>query len=606
MKSKIIKNVIIIIISILMCLAIPNYQYAKNIIMLGDINKDNVVDSRDQLLIMRHIMASARKTHPEWILTGDNLKLADVTQNGKVDNSDMLKILRYIAAKRNPEKIGNKHKEWLDIGEIDLEPKQPEVEPESTPEVPAPKPQPEPKTIEVSSITLNKTTLSLDMSGTKTATLIETIEPNNATNKSITYSTSNEKIATVDKNGKITAKGNGTATITAKTSNGKTATSKVTVTTSPTRIKLNNTSITKDIVNSKNIALKATVEPNTASNKKVTWSSSNTKVATVDNNGNVTAKISGTATITAKTANGKTAKCTLKLKNDTKFSLSYIEHMRQKMMYYGSKTNYGCVIDLDRGRVTIFKAANKDKTEWNLAKDSNGNYITWYAYVGVDEPGHGGPTEQNTWVGPRSKSHKGAFRVVGRKKHGNNFITCYVPYKHDSPYHKCQGLHAWENGTYPEYRSAKNRHRTEGCTCVTPEQSTWVYKNVPDNSTVLVFDDYNPMPAWSQTGDMSPYAPANRITYDVPETISLDKKKVELKNGKTTTLKVSTKAYEAFYSVNNKSINKTTNKGFKWSSSNTNVATVDKNGKITAKGKGTATITVSTLGKKATCTVTVK
>ena len=77
------------------------------------------------------------------------------------------------------------------------------------------------------SVALNKTTLTLDTG--KTSTLKATVYPSNAANKKCTWSSSNTSIATVDKNGKVTAKASGTATITVKTSNGKTATCKVTV-----------------------------------------------------------------------------------------------------------------------------------------------------------------------------------------------------------------------------------------------------------------------------------------------------------------------------------------------------------------------------------------
>ena len=77
------------------------------------------------------------------------------------------------------------------------------------------------------SVALNKTTLTLDTG--KTSTLKATVYPSNAANKKCTWSSSNTSVATVDSNGKVTAKKAGTATITVKTSNGKTATCKVTV-----------------------------------------------------------------------------------------------------------------------------------------------------------------------------------------------------------------------------------------------------------------------------------------------------------------------------------------------------------------------------------------
>ena len=163
------------------------------------------------------------------------------------------------------------------------------------------------------SIKLNKSSISLDLSGTKTATITATIEPSNATNKEVTWTSSNTKVATVDKNGKVNAKANGTTTITAQTKlNNKKATWKITVTTSPKLIKLDKTSYTLDI--GKKLTLKATIEPTTSSNKKVTWTTSNSSIAGVSN-GIVTAKKAGTAKITAKTSNGKTATCTITVKD---------------------------------------------------------------------------------------------------------------------------------------------------------------------------------------------------------------------------------------------------------------------------------------------------
>ena len=89
------------------------------------------------------------------------------------------------------------------------------------------KEQPKPSTVEVTSITLNKTNVTLKEG--KTTTLTATVNPSNATNKNVTWSSDNTSIATVN-NGKVTAKKAGTANIIAKSNNGKTATCKVTIT----------------------------------------------------------------------------------------------------------------------------------------------------------------------------------------------------------------------------------------------------------------------------------------------------------------------------------------------------------------------------------------
>ena len=145
------------------------------------------------------------------------------------------------------------------------------------------------------SVSLDKTTLSLK--ATETATLSATVLPENATDKTVKWSTSNSKIATVDANGKVTAIAVGNATITAACGN-LSATCQVTVSATPAAsITLNKTAITLKATESE--TLTANVMPATTTDKTVTWTSSDDKVATVDANGTVTAIAVGKATITA-------------------------------------------------------------------------------------------------------------------------------------------------------------------------------------------------------------------------------------------------------------------------------------------------------------------
>lgn len=84
-------------------------------------------------------------------------------------------------------------------------------------------------TVPVTGVTLDKTTLSLEAG--KEETLTATVEPTNATNKTVAWSSSDDTVATVDTNGKVTAVKAGTATITVTTADGnETATCAVTVT----------------------------------------------------------------------------------------------------------------------------------------------------------------------------------------------------------------------------------------------------------------------------------------------------------------------------------------------------------------------------------------
>ena len=162
--------------------------------------------------------------------------------------------------------------------------------------------------IAVSGVSLNKTSLSFTGTGSS-QTLTATVSPSNATNKTLTWSSSNTSVATVS-NGVVKAVGFGTATITAKSNNGKTANCSVTVNPiAVTGVSLNKTSLSFTGTGSSQ-TLTATVSPSNATNKTITWSSSNTSVATVSN-GVVKAVGFGTATITAKSNNGKTASCSV-------------------------------------------------------------------------------------------------------------------------------------------------------------------------------------------------------------------------------------------------------------------------------------------------------
>ena len=165
--------------------------------------------------------------------------------------------------------------------------------------------------VEVESVSLNKSEMTLTEG--ESETLAATVTPENAENKSITWSSNNEAVATVDVNGTVTAKSAGTAVITATSTNGKSAGCTVTVEKKQipvTEVRLSESTV--GIVEGSTYKLTATVLPeNTTDSKSVSWSSSNSEVATVDANGTVTAKRAGTAVITATSTNGKTAGCTV-------------------------------------------------------------------------------------------------------------------------------------------------------------------------------------------------------------------------------------------------------------------------------------------------------
>ncbi|MCI8857458.1 MAG: hypothetical protein HFH26_13065 [Clostridiaceae bacterium] len=154
-------------------------------------------------------------------------------------------------------------------------------------------------------------------SGPKTAQLTAEVQPADASNKNVSWTSDNEAVATVSADGLVTVVGNGIATITATTEDGGfTDSCAVTVTTlddpdvpgtevpvtgiqvTPVKLQLYTNS------GSKTAQLTAAVQPVNATNKNVSWTSSNEAVATVNEDGLVTVVGKGTAIITATTEDG--------------------------------------------------------------------------------------------------------------------------------------------------------------------------------------------------------------------------------------------------------------------------------------------------------------
>lgn len=137
--------------------------------------------------------------------------------------------------------------------------------------------------------------------------------PDYTGNKALTWKSSDETVATIAKDGKITGLKDGVVTITATSADSKTATTELTVgkgnpNVAVTGVTLNKT--TTSLAVGATETLTATVAPANATNKKVTWKSSDATKATVDATGKITAVAEGTATITVTTEDGaKTATC---------------------------------------------------------------------------------------------------------------------------------------------------------------------------------------------------------------------------------------------------------------------------------------------------------
>ena len=179
-------------------------------------------------------------------------------------------------------------------------------------------------TIEVTGVSLNHNTLTLNVGDTNTLTA--TISPSNATNQSVIWSTNNSSVATVN-NGVVTAVSTGSAIITVATVDGNyTATCSITVsdrTISVTGVSLSTHSVEMSSIG-ETYTINYTISPTNATNKNITWSSSAPTVATIEDY-LITAKGDGTAIISIRTVDGGYSDtCTVTVDTSAVVADSYI------------------------------------------------------------------------------------------------------------------------------------------------------------------------------------------------------------------------------------------------------------------------------------------
>ncbi|REE00180.1 Ig-like domain-containing protein [Marinoscillum furvescens] len=153
--------------------------------------------------------------------------------------------------------------------------------------------------VEVTSITISG---DEQVAISQSTTLTATIAPENHTNKSLTWTSSDEDVATVDANGVVTGQGLGEATITATATDGSGVSGTHTITVGPLLVQSIEVAGEATMQHGASQTLTASVSPENASDASVTWSSSSETVASVNAEGVVTANAVGTVTITA-TAN---------------------------------------------------------------------------------------------------------------------------------------------------------------------------------------------------------------------------------------------------------------------------------------------------------------
>ena len=370
---------------------------------------------------------------------------------------------------------------------------------------------------------------------------------------SLTWKSSNPKVAQVSDSGKVTAKARGTATITVTTTNGKKASCKVTVKApSPKSIKLSSKTLKLETGGKKRLTY--TFSPENAQGK-VTWKSSKPSVASVNSKGQITAKRVGKTTITARVSSKVTARCTvtvakkpssIKLK---KTSLTLKRGSTAKLSYSFSPSNsYATVkwsssskaVTVKSDGTIAAKAIGRAKI---TARTSNGKKASCTVKVTAPDA--------------KSMKLKTASAVVEK---GKTLKLSYTLSPSDAV-----GRVKWSTSNKKVAivsSSGKVTAKAVGTATITAKISSKVYAKckitVPVHATGISIAD---SPRYVAAGD------SLSLTAKITPSNAVEKAK--------------------------------------WTSSNPSVASVDSNGKVTGKKAGTVTIQAAAGKYKASCTVQV-
>ena len=391
----------------------------------------------------------------------------------------------------------------------------------------------------------------------------------NVDNPNISWETNNSNIVTIQKKSNteitVTGKNNGSAVITAKMDKLETK-CQVTVITSPKEIILSNTEITIDLSSgNKTVQITPTITPDSA-NKNITWTSSNTSIARVDEFGTITGISNGEATVTAKTVNGLTKICKVKVvTSPTAISLN--------------KTN--AVIDTTTSK-------NMQLTAVITPASAN-------IYTGITWTSSNDNVVQVNQQGLVKGISNGLATVTAKTENGCT-AQCRI----------VVGATIAGINLAPSNSAIEIEEKLQINATIEPNTSEETLIWVSSNSKVATVDQKGLVTGKSHgtvtitaTGRDSMVANSVKVTVQTaPKSISLNITE------KTIDLSTDAKSFQLTGTISPSTANVYLEQT--WTSSNTSVANVDNNGRVTALKNGDATITVSTGNKKtATCKVTV-
>lgn len=411
----------------------------------------------------------------------------------------------------------------------------------------------------VTGVTLNKTTLELEKD--QTEKLVATVLPANADgDKTVTWKSSNNAVATVSQDGTVTAVGKGSCNITATTENGKTATCKVTVGVPLKSISFKDNVTSKTMNKGEEFTLEVVYNPaDTDADKTITWSSTDTSVATVEG-GKVTAIGGGETEIKATTVNGLEAICKVKVEVPltsisikTETSIQFGQTEKLEVTYNPVDTTADKTIAWESADEAIAKVSTDGTIEGVgvgettiTATASNGQKVTCKVTVLPVELNSISITEQN---------------IILNKGENETLTVTYNP----------------ENTTEDKTVTWESSNED----AVTVSEDGVITAVGAGNATIT-----------AKVGDKTA---TTQVEVKVPlENISLNETEKELNKGDNLQLTVT-------YNPEDTTADKTVT----WTSTDDTVATVDENGKVTALKAGTTYIKAKVEDKEVSCKIDV-
>lgn len=448
--------------------------------------------------------------------------------------------------------------------------------------------------IAVTSIELNKTSLTLKEG--ETEMLTATVKPDNATDKTVTWSSSAPNVASVDEAGNITAVAKGEATITAQAGE-KTAKCNVMVSSNVVvveKVTINKTSLSLKVGESE--ILVASVKPENTTDKTVTWSSSDTSVATVDKSGKVVAVSKGKSTITAQ-AGDKAATCDLTVQSNSSSAPEGSVDLGTGVFW--ATKNLGASAPEDFGNCYAWGEVNT-KDDYSL---TNYIFLDWHHYKYYNDIQFvkynklDGKKKLDPIDDAASVNLGGKWRMPTEKELCDLFSSCQWEQgstgRVGEEYLKGTSYKTGESIIIPAIESSGNRYTvnrlwtSEGDSHIAATHEHFVFKDGTEGDKGGIYEE-----SYKGLYVRPVYDPSQEDFVPI-SSISFDKTELILGEGESASLVAAVMPVNA------------TDKTVLWSSPDWKYATVDQSGKVTAWEKGAVTIRAYACGKIATCKVTV-